>query len=48
MDKIDVIKSITERCGGDVYLGVVGAVRTGTSTFIKKFMESLVMPNISD
>lgn len=48
MDKIDVIKSITERCGGDVYLGVVGAVRTGKSTFIKKFMESLVIPNIND
>ena len=48
MDKIDVIKSITERCGGDVYLGVVGAVRTGKSTFIKKFMESLVIPNIKD
>lgn len=48
MDKIDVIKSISERCGGDIYLGVVGAVRTGKSTFIKKFMESLVIPNISD
>ena len=48
MDKIDVIKSISERCGGDVYLGVVGAVRTGKSTFIKKFMESLVIPNIGD
>lgn len=48
MDKIDVIKSISERCGGDIYLGIVGAVRTGKSTFIKKFMESLVIPNISD
>ena len=48
MDKIDVIKSISERCGGDIYLGVVGAVRTGKSTFIKKFMESLVIPNIQD
>ena len=48
MDKIDVIKSISERCGGDIYLGVVGAVRTGKSTFIKKFMESLVIPNIND
>ena len=48
MDKIDVIKNISERCGGDVYLGVVGAVRTGKSTFIKKFMESLVIPNIND
>lgn len=48
MDKIDVIKSISERCGGDIYLGVVGAVRTGKSTFIKKFMESVVIPNIQD
>lgn len=48
MEKIDVIKSISERCGGDIYLGVVGAVRTGKSTFIKKFMESLVIPNIQD
>ena len=48
MEKIDVIKSISERCGGDIYLGVVGAVRTGKSTFIKKFMENLVIPNIVD
>ena len=48
MDKLDVIKSISERCGGDIYLGVVGAVRTGKSTFIKKFMENLVIPNIPD
>jgi len=48
MEKIDVMKSIASRCGGDIYLGVVGAVRTGKSTFIKKFMESLVIPNISD
>ena len=46
MDKIDVIKNIGTRTGGDIYLGVVGAVRTGKSTFIKKFMESLVIPNI--
>ena len=37
MDKLEIIKSITERTGGDLYLGVVGAVRTGKSTFIKKF-----------
>ena len=48
MEKIDIIKSITERTGGDIYLGVVGAVRTGKSTFIKKFMENLVIPNIED
>lgn len=48
MEKIDVIKNIGARTGGDIYLGVVGAVRTGKSTFIKKFMESLVIPNIID
>ena len=48
MEKIDIIKSITERCGGDIYLGVVGAVRTGKSTFIKKLMENIVIPNIAD
>ena len=48
MEKIDVIKSIAERSGGDIYLGVVGAVRTGKSTFIKRFMETLVIPNIPD
>ena len=48
MEKTDIIKSITERTGGDLYLGVVGAVRTGKSTFIKKFIENLVVPNIDD
>jgi septin family protein len=45
MEKTDIIKSIAERTGGDIFLGVVGAVRTGKSTFIKRFMESLVIPN---
>ena len=48
MEKIDIIKSITERTGGDIYLGIVGAVRTGKSTFIKKVIENLVVPNIED
>ena len=48
MDKKDIIKSISKRTNGDIYLGVVGAVRTGKSTFIKKFIENLVVPNISD
>jgi len=48
MEKLDIIKSITERTGGDIYLGVVGAVRTGKSTFIKKVIENLVVPNIED
>ena len=48
MEKIDIIKSITERTGGEIYFGVVGAVRTGKSTFIKKVIENLVVPNIED
>lgn len=48
MNNLDIIKSITNRTGGDLYLGVVGAVRTGKSTFIKKFIENLVIPHIED
>lgn len=48
MDKLDIVRSIAERTGGDLYLGVVGAVRTGKSTFIKKTIETLVVPNIED
>ena len=48
MEKIDVIKNISMRTGGDIYLGVVGAVRTGKSTFIRKFMELKVLPYITD
>ena len=48
MDKIEIIKNISERTGGEIYLGVVGAVRTGKSTFIKKVLETLVVPNIED
>ncbi len=48
MEKYEIIKNIAERTGGDIYLGVVGAVRTGKSTFIKKVIENLVIPNIID
>ena len=48
MEKMDIIKNISERTGGELYLGVVGAVRTGKSTFIKKVIENLVVPNIDD
>lgn len=48
MDKIDIFKDISKRTNGDVYLGIVGAVRTGKSTFIKRFMELVVLPNITD
>lgn len=43
----DIYSSIAKRTDGDIYIGVVGPVRTGKSTFIKKFMESLVIPNIT-
>ena len=46
--KNNVIESISKRGNGEIYLGVVGAVRTGKSTFIKKFIENLVVPNIED
>ncbi|MBO9128249.1 stage IV sporulation protein A [Bacillus sp. 165] len=48
MEKVDIFKDIAERTGGDIYLGVVGAVRTGKSTFIKKFMELAVIPSIAN
>ena len=48
MEKKEIIKNISNRTGGDLYLGVVGAVRTGKSTFIKKLIENLVIPNIED
>ena len=48
MEKFDIYKDIAERTGGDIYIGVVGPVRTGKSTFIKRFMDLLVLPNISN
>lgn len=42
----DIYQDIAERTDGDIYIGVVGPVRTGKSTFIKRFMESFVIPNI--
>ena len=48
MTDTSIYKDISMRTGGDIYIGVVGPVRTGKSTFIKKFMETLVIPNIKD
>ena len=48
MDKQEIIKNIAYRSGGDIYLGVVGAVRTGKSTFIKKMVETLIVPHIEN
>ena len=44
----NIYRDIAERTGGDIYIGVVGPVRTGKSTFIKRFMEQLVLPNMSN
>lgn len=44
----DVYQDIKERTNGDMYIGVVGPVRTGKSTFIKRFMENLVLPSMED
>ena len=48
MADTSIYKDIESRTGGDIYLGVVGPVRTGKSTFIKKFMDILVLPNIEE
>lgn len=48
MEKSEIIKSIASRGNGEIYLGVVGSVRCGKSTFIKRFIENLVVPNIED
>ncbi len=46
MESRNIYQDIAKRTDGDIYIGVVGPVRTGKSTFIKKFMETLVIPNI--
>ncbi len=48
MEKKEILESISIRGNGSIFLGVVGAVRTGKSTFIKKVIENLVVPNIED
>lgn len=44
----DLYKDIKERCGGEIYIGVLGPVRTGKSTFIKRFMNEMVLPYMED
>ena len=48
MENYEIYQDIAKRTQGDIYIGVVGPVRTGKSTFIKRFMELLVLPNIED
>ncbi|MEG2014574.1 MAG: stage IV sporulation protein A [Clostridia bacterium] len=45
---MNIYQDIAERTNGDIYIGVVGPVRTGKSTFVTKFMESIILPNIKD
>ncbi len=44
----DLYRDIKERCNGEIYIGVLGPVRTGKSTFISRFMEEMVFPNMED
>ena len=44
----NIYRDIAARTEGNIYIGVVGPVRTGKSTFIKRIMEQMVIPNISD
>lgn len=48
MENLNVYEDIAKRTDGDIYVGVVGPVRTGKSTFIKRFMDLLVIPNIEN
>ena len=48
MEERSIYKDIESRTGGNIYIGVVGPVRTGKSTFIKRFMDTLVLPHITD
>ena len=48
MENFEIYQDIALRTEGDIYIGVVGPVRTGKSTFIKRFMELLVLPNIEN
>ena len=48
MEERTIYEQIAERTDGSIYIGVVGPVRTGKSTFIKRFMEQLVLPNIEN
>ena len=48
MEEYDIYRDIRERTGGDVYIGVVGPVRAGKSTFISNFMQRTILPRMSD
>ena len=48
MDTYNIYKDIQARTGGEIYIGVVGPVRTGKSTFVRRFMEIAALPNMEE
>ncbi|MBR2029860.1 MAG: stage IV sporulation protein A, partial [Clostridia bacterium] len=48
MNNFDIYADVAKRTGGEIYLGVVGPVRTGKSTFVTQFMQQVVLPNVTD
>ncbi|MBP5350101.1 MAG: stage IV sporulation protein A [Clostridia bacterium] len=48
MERHSIYRDIAERTGGNIYIGVVGPVRTGKSTFVRRFAEELILPNINE
>ena len=48
MESFQVYKDMKARTNGEIYIGVVGPVRTGKSTFIKRFADLLILPNLTD
>ena len=48
MENFQIYRDIQARTGGDIYIGVVGPVRTGKSTFIRRFMEIAALPQMSE
>ena len=47
MENFEIYNDIAKRTNGDIYIGIVGPVRTGKSTFITKFMQEMVLPNMT-
>ena len=48
MERHSIYRDIAERTGGNIYIGVVGPVRTGKSTFVRRFAEEMILPNINE
>ena len=48
MTDTNIYETISQRCGGNIYIGVVGPVRTGKSTFIRRFLDTVILPGIEN